>query len=65
MNEWLKTDLKSYLMEYINTEQLSKHDYINAKEAITLRDEFLSGKNTNVTQIWLLLMFQMWWNRWM
>jgi asparagine synthase (glutamine-hydrolysing) len=63
--EWLKTDMKDLLLDYINEDQLSKHDFINAAKAIKLRDEFISGKNNNETQIWLLLMFQMWWNRWM
>jgi asparagine synthase (glutamine-hydrolysing) len=65
VNEWLKNELKGYLFYYINEVQLSKHDYINTQQAIKIRDEFLAGKNNNETQIWLLLMFQMWWNRWM
>ncbi|MDQ6756589.1 MAG: asparagine synthase C-terminal domain-containing protein, partial [Bacteroidota bacterium] len=63
--EWLKTDMKELLFSYINEEQLAKHDFINIKNAIKLRDEFLSGKHNSETQVWLLLMFQMWWNRWM
>ncbi len=65
MNEWLRSDLKSYLYEYINEEQLSKHNLIDVKKAISIRDEFLSGKEFKETQVWLLLMFQMWWNKWM
>jgi asparagine synthase (glutamine-hydrolysing) len=65
MNEWLTTDLKHYVLNYINEEQLSKHDFINVKEAISIRDEFLSGNSEKQQQVWLLLMFQMWWNRWM
>ena len=63
--EWFKNDLKHYLYHYISEEQLSKHDFINIKNAIKIRDEFIAGKNGNEIQIWLLLMFQMWWNRWM
>jgi asparagine synthase (glutamine-hydrolysing) len=65
MNEWLTTDLKDYLFNYINEEQLAKHNYINAKKAIAMRDDFAAGKKGMETQIWLILMFQMWWNRWM
>jgi asparagine synthase (glutamine-hydrolysing) len=65
MQEWLTTDLKEYLFYYINEEQLAKHNYINIKKAISMRDEFLAGKLKMETQIWLILMFQMWWNRWM
>ena len=65
VKEWLKSDLKEYLFHYISEEQLSKHNYIDVKKAISLRDAFILGKNQKENQIWLLLMFQMWWNRWM
>lgn len=63
--EWLQSDLKEYLFYYINEQQLSKHPFINSENAIKLRDDFIAGKSKNETHIWLLLMFQMWWNRWM
>jgi asparagine synthase (glutamine-hydrolysing) len=66
INEWLSTDLKEYLFYYINEEQLAKHNLINPRAAIAIRDEFLAGKDKRrVAKLWLLLMFQMWWNRWM
>ena len=65
MQEWLTGDLKHYLFEYINEEQISKHNLIDAKTAIAIRDEFLAGGEKRETQMWLILMFQMWWNRWM
>ncbi len=63
--DWLKGDLKEFLFEYINEEELSTHEYINTKEALRIRDRFLSGRSDNGTQVWLILMFQMWWRRWM
>jgi asparagine synthase (glutamine-hydrolysing) len=65
MYEWLTTDLKDHLYYYINEEQFAKHNLINAKKAIMMREEFLGGRKDRGTPIWLLLMFQMWWNRWM
>lgn len=65
VHDWLTTDLKDYLFNYINEEQLSKHEYINVKNAIKLRDEFVAGRQGVEIQIWLILMFQIWWNRWM
>ena len=63
--DWLKGDLKDYIFEYINEEELSKHGYINIREALKVRDSFLAGKSGNEIQVWLILMFQMWWRRWM
>ncbi len=65
VNEWLRNELKNYLYEFVNEEQLKKHDFIDVKKAISIRDEFLAGKDIAQEKIWLLLMFLMWWSRWM
>lgn len=65
MYEWLTTDLKDHLFYYINESQFAKHDFLNPKRAIKIREEFLGGTKGRKTPIWLLLMFQMWWNKWM
>jgi asparagine synthase (glutamine-hydrolysing) len=65
VHEWLRNEFKDQLYYYISEEQLSKHNYIDIKNAIAIRDSFISGKSNNETQIWFLIMFQMWWNRWM
>jgi asparagine synthase (glutamine-hydrolysing) len=65
MNEWLTTDLKDHLFHYINEDQFKKHNFLNIKKAMSVRGEFLAGRQGRETPIWLLLMFQMWWNRWM
>ena len=65
VSDWLKTDLKEHLYFYISEEQLSKHNYVNIPEAIRLRDNFIAGKEGYEIKIWLIIMFQMWWNRWM
>lgn len=65
MYEWLTTDLKDHLFSYINEKEFSKHDLLNVSRAMSIRQEFLDGVQGRKTSIWLLLMFQMWWNRWM
>jgi asparagine synthase (glutamine-hydrolysing) len=65
MTEWLTTDLKDYVLNYINEEQLSRHNFIDVKKAMSIRDEFLAGNERKQQQVWLMLMFQMWWNKWM
>ncbi len=65
VNDWLRNELKDFLYEYLNEEQLSKHKLIDIPKALTLRDDFINGKDVAQEKIWLLLMFQLWWNRWM
>ncbi|MEO6705249.1 MAG: asparagine synthase (glutamine-hydrolyzing) [Ginsengibacter sp.] len=63
--EWLRNDLKEQLYFYISEEQLSKHNYLNIQEALRMRDDFIAGKKGYEVKIWLILIFQIWWNRWM
>ena len=65
MYEWLSTDLKEHLFHYIDEKQLAKHGFVNPTRAMSIRKEFLDGIQGRKTSIWLLLMFQMWWNKWM
>jgi asparagine synthase (glutamine-hydrolysing) len=65
VNEWFTTDLKEQLMYYVNEEQFKKHDFINTEKAMAIRKAFLAGDERQNVPIWLLLMFQMWWNKWM
>lgn len=62
---WLQNDLKEYVYYYISEEQLSKHNFINIKEALRMRADFMAGKKGYEVKIWLIIMFQMWWNKWM
>jgi asparagine synthase (glutamine-hydrolysing) len=65
MHQWLTTDLKDHLYNYINKEQFEKHNLLDVKKAMAIRGEFIAGRKNRETPMWLLLMFQMWWNRWM
>lgn len=63
--EWFKADLKEYLMKYLSEERLNQGGIFNEKEVIKLRDRYLAGYYVNINQIWFLLMFEMWREKWM
>ena len=65
LNQWFRGDLKPYLYEYINQSSVRDSGVIDAAKAVKIRDHFIAGKTGYDTQIWLLLMFQMWWEKWM
>jgi asparagine synthase (glutamine-hydrolysing) len=65
LKDWLRTDLKHLVTENISSVQLRSHGLINEEFALQARDRFLAGQNGEETKVWLLLMFQMWWSRWM
>ena len=45
VKEWLKSDLKNYLIDIISSEQLSKHGLINEAYAIKIVMHFLAGQD--------------------
>jgi len=65
ITEWFRDELKTYFLHYLSYERLEKEGLFNPDEVIQLRDEYLSGKNVSVHRLWFILMFEMWYERWM
>jgi len=65
ITEWFRDELKSYFLHYLSRERLEKEGIFNSNEVIRLRDEYLSGKKVSVHRLWFILMFEMWYERWM
>jgi asparagine synthase (glutamine-hydrolysing) len=65
IDEWLKDDIKDYLLDYINEESLNKHGLFDDNLIIQLRDSYLDDGKVNFNKIWIILMFQMWYEEWM
>ncbi|CAA6799288.1 MAG: Asparagine synthetase [glutamine-hydrolyzing] (EC [uncultured Sulfurovum sp.] len=63
--EWFRDELKSYFLTYLSYERLEKEGLFNPDEVIRLRDQYLDGKNVSVHRLWFILMFEMWYERWM
>ena len=65
VNKWLRGELKPLVLEVINTKNLRKHNLLDDVAVIRLRDNYLKNSKSDTAQLWLILMFQMWWNEWM
>ena len=65
INKWLRGELKPLVMDIISRKNLQKHNLLNEDAVISLRDNYLTSSESDTSQLWLLLMFQMWWNQWM
>jgi len=62
---WFREELKAYFLHYLSYERLEKEGLFNPDEVIRLRDEYLGGKRVSVQRLWSILMFEMWYERWM
>lgn len=61
---WLQTELKELVMEHLSSSGLSKHQLFNESYIQKLTDSFFNGRTDLYLKIWYLLMFQMWYAKW-
>jgi asparagine synthase (glutamine-hydrolysing) len=61
---WFKDELKEQLRYYLNEENLSKSGVFDHVPIIKLRDAYLQGKKVNYQKLWQVLIFQLWYDRW-
>lgn len=65
LTEWFRDELKEYFMIYLDEKRIEKEGLFNSKEVVELRDSYLKGNRENVQKLWFLLVFEMWYERWM
>jgi asparagine synthase (glutamine-hydrolysing) len=63
--EWLKNDLKIFVDHYLNENYMDKQGIFNTAEIIKIKKGFYFNKTERAEKIWYLLMFQMWYDKWM
>ena len=62
--EWLKTDLRPLLDQYLNYERLDNAGLFNARLVQQTLTEYYAGNYININEIWFILVFEMWRERW-
>lgn len=63
--QWLRDQLRPYLMVYLNPARLEKSGLFNVSFVVDLRDRLLRGEQVSVNQLWNILMFEMWREKWL
>ena len=65
LEKWLAGELKHFVDELLSEEYIEKQAIFNNGEIQRLRFAFNNGKLELAEKIWSILMFQMWYQRWM
>jgi len=60
MAQWLKNDLKPYVLETLSEKNLKRHHLFNYQTIQTVLREHFSGKEIHDTLIWSMVIFQKW-----
>lgn len=64
VESWMANELKELVQEYLSEKNLD-HGLFNVNEVKTLVADFFNGRTEKHLKIWYLLMFQMWYKKWM
>lgn len=65
VGSWLKNELKPMVDSFLNQEKIKQQAIFNPAEVKNIVDSFYNGKDQNLLKVWYLLMFQMWYEKWM
>lgn len=63
--EWFQNDLKKLFADHMNEEQLNKHHLLNTRLVQSWLTKYYAGEPININKLWLILVFQMWYRKWM
>ena len=63
--KWLNEDLRDYVETYICKDKIEKQGFFNWEYISSIKDAFYNGRKEYDTKIWYILMFQMWYDKWM
>ena len=61
---WLQNDLKPFVDQYFDVSFIIKQNIFNVDEIQRIKKSFYDGKIERAEKIWYLLMFQMWYDKW-
>ncbi len=65
IENWMANELKQLVNDYLNESDIEKQNIFNVDYVKKIKIDFFNGKKEYATKIWYLLMFQMWYKKWM
>ena len=64
IRNWLQGALREHVQHYLDPNRLGKQGIFDPKEIQRMTNNFVEGKGENAQKIWHLLVFQLWYYRW-
>ncbi|MCE3259801.1 MAG: asparagine synthase, partial [Bacteroidetes bacterium] len=65
IEKWLKHALKDTVMHFLDDKRIEAQGIFNTTAIQDLKEQFYNGRTELNVKIWHLLMFQMWYDKWM
>ncbi len=64
ISNWLQSDLKPFVDRYFDEQFIEKQEIFNNHEIQKIKRSFYHGKIERAEKVWYILMFQMWYDKW-
>ena len=65
ISAWLQKDLKQFVDRYFDSSFVKEQGIFNDDMIQKIKRSFYDGKFERAEKIWYILMFQMWYDKWM
>ncbi|MFV0606755.1 MAG: asparagine synthase (glutamine-hydrolyzing) [Niabella sp.] len=65
VQDWLAKELKPLVEHHFSNEAFNTHGLFNATLAQKMAKDFFNGRKEKYLKVWYMLMFQMWYEKWM
>lgn len=62
--QWLNSELKPFVEQFLNADFVRKQEIFHVEEIEKIKTAFYNGKTERAETIWYMLMFQMWYDKW-
>ena len=63
--DWLQDDLKDLVEEFVDLNKIEQQGIFQVSYVEDIKKKFYSGKKEYDVKLWYLLIFQMWYEKWM
>jgi asparagine synthase (glutamine-hydrolysing) len=64
IQDWFKNDFKKLVEDYLNEARINRQGIFDFIEIKKITSNYFMDKNINFKQLWNLLLFQMWYEKW-
>ena len=65
VQDWLAKELRPLVEEHLSDDALKAHGLFNKAEVQKIAADFFNGRKEKYLKLWYMLMFQMWYKKWM
>jgi asparagine synthase (glutamine-hydrolysing) len=62
--DWFSDELKHYLDHYFEPQMLERQGLFDVASLLRMKNDYLAGQKHHISKLWMILVFQMWYERW-